>query len=59
MSEEKMSCPKCGAQMNHHASKPDRSVDLTELETVDPELVGILEVYACPACGNTEVRRAT
>lgn len=58
MSTGKMNCPKCGTQMNHHADKPDRSAALTESETVDPELAGILEVHACPACGNTEVRKA-
>jgi ribosomal protein S27AE len=58
MSTEKMNCPKCGTQMNHHADKPDRSAALTESETVDPELAGTLEVHACPACGNTEVRKA-
>jgi predicted RNA-binding Zn-ribbon protein involved in translation (DUF1610 family) len=58
MSKEKINCPKCGTQMNHHADKPDRSAKLTEPETVDPELVGILAVLTCPSCGNTEVRKA-
>jgi ribosomal protein S27AE len=56
MSTEKMNCPKCGTLMNHHADKPDRSTALAESQTVDLELAGILEVHACPACGNTEVR---
>ncbi len=59
MSTEKMNCPKCGSQMNHHADKPDRSAVLTEPETFDPELAGILEVHTCPTCGNTEVRKVT
>ena len=58
MSTEKINCPKCGTQMNHHADKPDRSAVLIEPGTVDPELAGILEVHACPACGNTEVRKS-
>ncbi len=58
MSKEKINCPKCGTQMNHHADKPDRSAALTQPETVDPELVGILAVHTCPGCGNTEVRKA-
>ncbi len=58
MSTEKMNCPKCGTQMNHHVDKADLSATLTESETVDPELAGILEVHACPTCGNTELREA-
>ncbi len=58
MSTEKMNCPKCGTQMNHHADKADLSTTLTESETVDPELAGILEVHAYPTCGNTELRKA-
>jgi hypothetical protein len=58
MAEEKMVCPKCSTLMNHHADKPDRSADLTEPEVIDPELAGIIEIHACPGCGNTEVRKA-
>lgn len=58
MSKERINCPKCGTQMNHHADKPDRSATLTEPETVDPQLVGILAVHTCPSCRNTEVRKA-
>ena len=59
MSAEKMICPKCNTQMNHHANKPDRTAGLTEPETVDPEIAGIIEVHTCPSCGNTEVRKAS
>lgn len=59
MTTEKMPCPKCGTPMNHHADKPDRTAIVTESETVDPELAGIIEIHACPGCGNTEVRKAT
>ncbi len=62
MSTEKMNCPKCGTQMNHHADKANPSATLSESETVtvDHELAGILEVhaYACPTCRNTELRKA-
>jgi ribosomal protein S27AE len=58
MSTEKMNCSKCGTQMNHHADKADLSVTLSDSETVDPELAGIVEVHACPNCGNTELRKA-
>jgi exosome complex RNA-binding protein Csl4 len=59
MTTEKMSCPRCGTPMNHHADKPDRTATVTESETVDPELAGIIEIHACPGCGNTEVRKAS
>lgn len=59
MTTEKMQCPKCGTPMNHHADKPDRTATVTESETVDPELAGIIEIHACPGCGNTEVRKAS
>jgi predicted nucleic-acid-binding Zn-ribbon protein len=58
MSTEKMNCPKCGTQMNHNADKADPSATLSKSETVDHELAGILEVHACPTCGNTELRKA-
>ena len=58
MSTEKMNCPKCGTQMNHHADKADPSATLSELETVAPELAGILEVHVCPTCKNIELRKA-
>lgn len=49
MSEAKMVCPKCSAQMNHHANKLDYTTALTELDTVDPDFGGILaEVHTCP-----------
>ncbi|MBD1806608.1 hypothetical protein H6F98_14250 [Microcoleus sp. FACHB-SPT15] len=44
--------------MNHHADKAGPSATLSESETVDPELAGILEVHACPTCKNTELRKA-
>lgn len=58
MSTEKMNCPTCGAEMNHHADKPDRSAQGSQSES-DPEIASILKVYTCPACGNTEVQRTT
>jgi ribosomal protein S27AE len=54
MSQEKMICPKCGAEMNHHALKVDYG-------DVDPALIdnvfeGVLkEVHTCPKCGDTEM----
>lgn len=51
----KMTCPACGAEMNHHAMK-------IQYETEDPELVDpvfggeLKEVHTCPNCGRTELR---
>jgi hypothetical protein len=62
MSTEKIICPKCGNQMNHHADKLDYMTALTELDAVEPNLGGIIEeVHTCPNpnCKNVELRRAT
>jgi ribosomal protein S27AE len=55
MSQNKMTCPRCGAEMNHHAIKIDYDVDDPAL--VDPVFGGVLkEVHTCPPCGITELR---
>jgi DNA-directed RNA polymerase subunit RPC12/RpoP len=41
-----MICPKCGAEMNHHAMKIDYRGE-------NPELC---EVHTCPNCGHIELR---
>jgi hypothetical protein len=50
-----LTCPRCGAAMNHHAEKlvltgePD--------PRVDPDLGGyIRELHSCPGCGHLESR---
>ena len=52
---EKMICSKCGATMNHHATKIDYSV-----EDDDPTFDGgvLEEVHTCPHCAHVELRRA-
>lgn len=45
--EEKMSCPRCETDMNHHADKMIHGE--AEEET-------ITEIHACPACGETAAR---
>ena len=56
---EKMLCPNCGVQMNHHADKIDFTPVLTETDAADSDLGGILEeVHTCPKCGQTAVKRA-
>jgi predicted RNA-binding Zn-ribbon protein involved in translation (DUF1610 family) len=54
-----MRCPKCGAEMNHHANKVDYAAGARQPDAVDPAFRGVLqEVHQCPGCGNIELRRA-
>ena len=58
MSKEKVICVDCGTEMTHHADKLDYGAVVTEPETVDPVLGGVLEeVHTCPECGEIETRR--
>ena len=55
----RMRCPKCGAEMNHHANKVDYSAGAADPSAVDPDFYGVLQqVHQCPNCGNIEMRRA-
>ena len=57
MNKPKMICPKCGAEMNHHAMKIDYSIDDPALN--DPAFGGVVqEAHTCPACGDGELRQA-
>ena len=57
MSKPKMICPKCGAEMNHHAIKIEYGVDDSAL--IDSDFGRALtEVHTCPQCGDTELRAA-
>lgn len=57
MSETKLICPNCGAEMNQHAVKVDYSMQ--DIAEIDPDFGGVLEeVHTCPACGRTELRPA-
>lgn len=57
MNKPKLICPKCGAQMNHHAMKIDYSVDDSVL--IDPAFEGVVEeVHTCPNCGHISLRQA-
>ena len=60
--QTRMRCPKCGAEMNHHADKVDYSAGLDRTAASgsdDLGLGGVLqEVHTCPNCGNVELRRA-
>lgn len=53
---DKMNCPYCGAEMNHHADK------LVHDSAPDDEGADeggfILEAHTCPACGHSATRAA-
>ena len=54
----KLTCPNCGAEMNHHAMKVDYDVD--DPESIDLVFGGVLkEAYFCPNCGHTELKTAS
>ena len=55
----KMVCPKCGAEMNHHADKLIHPVTAENSWNVNEILGGMIEeTHCCPACGAVESRRA-
>ncbi len=55
----RLRCPKCGAEMNHHADKIDYAASVAEPQASDLGLGGVLqEVHTCRSCGNVELRRA-
>jgi hypothetical protein len=56
MSQRKMICADCGAEMNHHAMKVDYSDDSVQS---DSAFGGVLkEVHTCPQCGRIDLRTA-
>ena len=55
-----MTCPMCGAEMNHHAEKLIHPTGPADEASTDHVLGGIIEeVHTCPACGASASRRAT
>jgi predicted RNA-binding Zn-ribbon protein involved in translation (DUF1610 family) len=55
----KMICPDCGLEMNHHAEKICYTDALNQTGAVDPVFGGILEeAHTCPGCGKTDMRKA-
>ena len=60
MTRPTMTCPKCGAQMNHQASKLVDAVTADDAEAVTAVFDGVLVVvFACPSCGWIDSRRET
>lgn len=53
----KMICPDCGVEMNHHAMKIDPRFEFDE--TADALSAGaLMEAHTCPDCGRTQLRAA-
>ena len=50
-----MTCPQCGAQMNHQADKLVYPRNRDEAARMTEALDGVIEhVFACPNCGRIE-----
>jgi ribosomal protein S27AE len=57
MQEARMNCPRCGAEMNHHATKVNYDAD--EASPRDQAFDGVVEeVHTCPKCGYVALRQA-
>ena len=58
MNKPRMICPKCGAEMNHHAMKIDYSLE--DSTQIDPAFEGVVEeVHTCTNCGHISLRTVT
>jgi len=49
-----MKCPRCGAEMNHHADKLLASD--SELSSKGALAGRVMELHSCPACGSSASR---
>lgn len=59
MTTLKLICPKCGAEMNHHADKLIYCDEGRSPATSDPSLGGVIEeTHNCPGCGAIASRSA-
>ena len=49
-----MTCPKCGIEMTHHATKIVYPRTEAEAALVDEDLGGVvLKAHTCPGCGGS------
>ena len=56
---DKMICPSCKAEMNHHCDKLVYNVDGPDAAKTDPSQGGTLEEFhTCPKCGSGASRHA-
>jgi len=52
-----MTCPRCGAAMNHHADKQVEPRNAFEAQRADPATGKLtIEIHGCPGCGNVAER---
>ena len=59
MQTRKMICPKCGAEMNHHADKLVYPGSPEEAKKMNDALGGVIEeTHGCPQCGAVASRRS-
>lgn len=57
--ENKMICPRCGVEMNHHSDKIVCGGELQCETPLNPTLGGFIEeFYTCPRCGGGTSRHA-
>ena len=58
-SRQKMICPSCGAEMNHHCDKLMYGMDAQPGARVEAGTGGVItEFHACPECGGGALRPA-
>ena len=56
---DKMICPRCRVEMNHHCDKLVYTADPQEAGRPDPSLGGFIEEFhTCPECGEGASRLA-
>jgi ribosomal protein S27AE len=57
--ESKMTCPRCGAEMNHHCDKIVYGVEPQGAAATGAILGGFIEEFhSCPKCGAAASRHA-
>jgi ribosomal protein S27AE len=57
---QKMICPRCGSEMNHHSDKIMYFNDAQEAASSEPTIAGFIEEFhACPNCGAAASRHST
>jgi len=56
---DKMICPSCRVEMNHHSDKLVYTTDPQDAGLADPSLGGFIEeLHTCPECGGGASRHA-
>jgi ribosomal protein S27AE len=56
--KNKMICPNCGDEMNHHADKLVDPITPEDRKHFNPNLGGVVkEMHYCPGCGAVESRQ--